>query len=178
MPPWRSNPRLMVLSGGYRYHAETATTIATRPMRMLRFRRMLGGRLLVALGGHDAADRGPLELEPHLVGHFQGHGVLREPHHGPVEPARRHDPVTFLDRGEEDLAVLPLLLLRPDDQEVHDREHADHQGQDRHDASAVAAAGGRRRHRVREIHHENQASESAGVSAEPPTDSTPDGNRN
>src|SRR5690242_13785455 len=124
MPPWRSSPRLIVLSGGYRYHTETATTTATSPMRMPRFRRMLGGRLLVALDGYDAPDRGPLELELHLVGHLQGHGVLGEPDHDPVEPTRRHDPIALLDRGEQALALLPLLLLGPDDQEVHDREHA------------------------------------------------------
>ena len=66
----------------------------------------------------------------------------------------------------------PLLLLGTEDQEVHDGEHADHQREDGHDAAAVAAAG-RWRHRVCEIDHEDQASKSAGMSAEPRPDSTP-----
>ncbi len=135
----------------------------------------LAGRLLVAPGGHDAPHRGALELHLDLVRHLQRHGVLRQAHHGTVEAAGGHHAIALLDRAQQLLALLPLLLLRPDDEEVHDREHADHEGQDGDDAAAVASAGRRRPHRVREIHHEGHASESGdeSVSAEPPRDSTP-----
>src|SRR6266571_5898099 len=100
MPPWRSRPRLNVFFGGYRYQNEPSTTTATRPILRAR---CLG--IPVALALHDPADRRAIELEPHLVGHPQGDGVLGEPGHRTVQSAGGHHPVALLDRAQQLLAV-------------------------------------------------------------------------
>src|SRR6202521_2384155 len=147
MPPWRSRPRLMVFFGGYRYQNDPSTTTATRPILTAR---CLG--IPVALALHDPTDRRTIELEPHLIGHAQGHGVLAEAGHGAVQSAGGYHPVTLLDRGQHLLAVALLLLLGRDQEEVEnaeDRREEHHLGEQRVRAARPPAGGeGRRKGQI------------------------------
>src|SRR5687767_7768741 len=115
MPPCRSRPRLIALFGGYRNQRETRTTAATRPIRTQRFL-----RILVALDLRHAPDGRAVELELDLVPDAQRDRVLGEARHRPVQAARRHHAVALLDGGQHALALLLLLLLGADHQEVED----------------------------------------------------------
>src|SRR6266536_2971236 len=103
--------------GGYRYHRDTRMTALTGPMRSQRFL-----RILVALALHDTPDGAAVERHLHLVGHAERDGGLVETGDRPVNPAARDHAVPALDGGEQHLAVLPLLLLRANEQKVKDRE--------------------------------------------------------
>src|SRR5881396_898996 len=113
MPPCRSRPRLIAFFGGYRYQREPRRTTRTTAARVRRF---LG--ILVDLHLHDAPDGAPFELELHLVGDAEGDGLVGEVGDGAEHPARRDDLVAPLDRGQHPLALLLLLLLGPDHEEV------------------------------------------------------------
>src|SRR5881409_1319378 len=86
MPPCRSSPRLIAVFGGYRYQSEPRRTMRTITARDRRF---LG--ILVDLHLHDAPDGRALELELHLIGDAQGHGLLGQVGDGPEHPARGDD---------------------------------------------------------------------------------------
>src|SRR2546421_807107 len=150
MPPCRSRPRLIAFFGGYRYQREPRRTTRTT---MARVRRFLG--ILVDLHLHDARDGAAFELELHLVGDAQGHGLVGQVGDGAEHPARGDDLVTALDRRQHPLALLLLPLLGPDHQEVEDGEHRTEHHQRGHQLrGAAGAAAGRRRHRPRGVREE------------------------
>src|SRR5215813_5232753 len=121
MPPCRSRPRLRALLSGYRYQTETATTRRTNAIRT---RRRLG--ILLALPRHDAANGGAVEFELDLISDAQDDGLLVQRRDGPVHPAGRHHAVAPLHRPQHPLALLLLLLLRAEQEEVKDGEHRRH----------------------------------------------------
>src|SRR5574341_1400574 len=118
MPPCRSSPRLIRSRGGYTYHSEASTTIATSAIRTQCCLRIL----LRASRHHDAPDRGPVELEPDLVADPERDRGIGQAGDRAVQPAAGDDAVAALERPEQLLALTPLLLLGADEQEVEDRE--------------------------------------------------------
>src|SRR5213593_3611931 len=149
MPPCKSRPRLIAFFGGYRYQREPRRTTRTTTARVRRF---LG--ILVDLHLHDAPDGRALELELHLIGDAQGHGLLGEIGDGTEHPARGDDLVTTLDRRQHALALLLLLLLGPDHQEIKDGEHRTEHHERGHQLRAAPAARRRGRHRPRDVGEE------------------------
>src|SRR5882724_3158393 len=149
MPPCRSSPRLIAFFGGYRYQREPRRTTSTTAARVRRF---LG--ILVDLHLHDARDGAAFELELHLIGDAQGHGLVAQVGDGPEHPARGDDLVAALDRRQHPLAVLLLLLLGPDHEEVEDGEHRAEHHQGGHQLRAAATAARRRRHRPCDVGEE------------------------
>src|SRR5687768_12095638 len=137
MPPCRSRPRLIAFFGGYRYQHDNSSTTATRPIRTQSDLRILVAacRLL-----HDAPDGAAVEFELHAaVGHPEHDGLVGEIENRAVHAARRHDPITFFHCGEHRLALAPLALLRPDEQEVEDREDRSEERELREDRARAAA---------------------------------------
>src|SRR2546426_11615818 len=150
MPPCRSRPRLIAFFGGYRYQREPRRTTRTTAARG---RRVLG--ILVDLHLHDAPDGAPFELELHLVGDAEGDGLVGEVGDGAEHPARRDDLDASLDRGQHPLALMLLLLLGPDHEEVEDGEHRAEHHQRGHQLRAAATdAARRRRHRPCDVGEE------------------------
>src|SRR5262245_58592212 len=157
MPPCRSRPRLMRCLGGYRYHSDTASTATTRPIRSPKFLGILVARAL----HHHATHRAPIELQVHLIGHAQRDRVLGQARDRTVQPACGDDPIAPLQRAQHAIAIGLLTLLRPDDDEVEDREHRAEQQERLQERHAPTSTARRRRRgvcdvgRVREAHQES-----------------------
>src|SRR5262249_38166902 len=150
MPPCRSRPRLIAFFGGYRYQREPRNTTRTMAARVRRF---LG--ILVALHLHDASDGSSLELELHLIGDAQGHGLLGQVGDGAEHAAGGDHLVAALDRRQHPLTFLLPLLLRPHQQETEDPEQRPEHHQRRHQLGAAAGATARRRrHRPGDVGEE------------------------
>jgi hypothetical protein len=57
-----------------------------------------------------------------LTGNLELNDTIPERNNRSVNPTARHHAVTGLEIGEHILNLAPLLLLRPDDQEIPNRE--------------------------------------------------------
>jgi hypothetical protein len=57
-----------------------------------------------------------------LTGNLELDDTIPERNNRSVNPAARHHAVTGLEIAEHLLSLAPLLLLRPDDQEIPNRE--------------------------------------------------------
>src|SRR5262249_54967178 len=115
------------------------------------------GRFLAGLGVvAETVDGAPQAFDPDRIGNLQGHGLVRESHDSPDEPATGDDAVAFLEAAEHRLALLTLPLLGPDHQEEEDRTHHDQHRQralEELDPGRPSVRHGGRPHRVGEIDH-------------------------
>src|SRR5439155_19539274 len=100
--------------------SERRTTALTSPIRSQKFLRILVA-LALAL---NASDGGTVDRQADLIRDAQGDRLrlLVDRGHRPVNSTRRHHAIAALHGGEQGFALAPLLLLRPDQQEVEDGE--------------------------------------------------------
>src|SRR5262249_6244203 len=149
-PPCRSTPRSLALLGAHKHHSEPNRTTRTTSARA---RRLLA--ILAALPLHDTPDRRSLELELDLIGDAKRDGLFAQIGDGAEHATRRDDLVAALDRRQHPLALLLLLLLRPDHEEVEDGEHrAEHHERGHQLRRAAGTTARRGRHRPRNIGEE------------------------
>jgi hypothetical protein len=74
--------------------------------------------------------------ELHVVRDLDLHFLVGDQEDATDDPALGHHQVALLEVGEEGPVFLQLLLLRPDHEEVHDREHPGDEDEERRWASA------------------------------------------
>src|SRR3989442_7059363 len=160
MPPCRSRPRLIRFFGGYRYQREMTTTTATSPMRN---HRRLG--ILVAGDLHHAADGAAIELQLHLIGDPQRHGVLVEPDDGAVHAAGGDHAVAALQAAQHALALGLLALLGAQHHEVGDGRHRDERQRHVEERGRPARVAGRQGARVGDVEGGSEGHRGSGLRA-------------
>src|SRR5690606_26129504 len=94
------------------------------------------GRLERALG-QDVDDRALLHADLHPVGDLHGHEALAERPHHAADAAAGDDLVAHRQLLEHRPMLLLLLHLRPDHQEVHDRDQRDGQFEQVHRTGSI-----------------------------------------